>query len=40
MADSATRDRILEAAAELYRRQGMPATGIKQISAAAEALYG
>ena len=40
MADSATRDRILEAAAELYRRQGMPATGIKQISAAAEAPYG
>ena len=40
MADSTTRDRILEAAAELYRRQGMPATGIKQISAAAEAPYG
>lgn len=40
MANSATRDRILEAAAELYRRQGMPATGIKQISAAAEAPYG
>lgn len=40
MADSATRDRILEAAAELYRQQGMPATGIKQISAAAEAPYG
>ncbi len=40
MADSATRDRILEAAAELYRRQGMPATGIKQISAAAAAPYG
>lgn len=40
MTDSATRDRILEAAAELYRRQGMPATGIKQISAAAEAPYG
>ncbi|UCZ88028.1 TetR/AcrR family transcriptional regulator [Gordonia sp. WA4-43] len=40
MADSATRDRILKAAAELYRRQGMPATGIKQISAAAEAPYG
>ena len=40
MTDSATRDRILEAAAELYRRQGMPATGIKQISAAAEVPYG
>ncbi|UPW09005.1 TetR/AcrR family transcriptional regulator [Gordonia terrae] len=39
-ADPTTRDRILEATAELYRRQGMPATGLKQISAAAQAPFG
>ncbi|MDT5403022.1 MAG: TetR/AcrR family transcriptional regulator, lmrAB and yxaGH operons repressor, partial [Mycobacterium sp.] len=35
-----TRERILLAAAELYRRQGMPATGLKQIAAAANAAFG
>ncbi|OBF56569.1 TetR/AcrR family transcriptional regulator [Mycolicibacterium monacense] len=40
MADPSTRSRILDATAELYRRQGMPATGLKQISAAAQAPFG
>ncbi|MHC9293289.1 TetR/AcrR family transcriptional regulator [Mycobacterium sp. LTG2003] len=40
MADLGTRDRILEATAELYRRQGMAATGLKQISSAARAPFG
>lgn len=40
MADPSTRDRILEATAELYRRQGMSATGLKQISSAAKAPFG
>ncbi|EME15388.1 TetR/AcrR family transcriptional regulator [Rhodococcus triatomae] len=40
MAEPNTRERILEATAELYRRQGMPATGLKQISAAANAPFG
>jgi len=40
MADSTTRGRILDATAELYRRQGMPATGLKQISLAARAPFG
>lgn len=40
MADQTTRGRILEATAELYRRQGMPATGLKQISAASHAPFG
>ena len=40
MADPSTRSRILDAMAELYRRQGMPATGLKQISAAAQAPFG
>lgn len=40
MAEPNTRDRILNAAAELYRRQGMSATGLKQISAAAHAPFG
>lgn len=40
MADLGTRDRILAATAELYRRQGMSATGLKQISAAAKAPFG
>lgn len=40
MADANTRSRILAATAELYRRQGMPATGLKQISIAAAAPFG
>lgn len=40
MAEAPTRSRILDATAELYRRQGMPATGLKQISAAAQAPFG
>ncbi|MFN3007896.1 TetR/AcrR family transcriptional regulator [Mycolicibacterium wolinskyi] len=40
MADIGTRDRILEATAELYRRQGMAATGLKQISRASRAPFG
>lgn len=40
MADPGTRDRILGATAELYRRQGMAATGLKQISGAARAPFG
>lgn len=40
MADPTTRGRILDATAELYRRQGMPATGLKQISTAAQAPFG
>ena len=35
-----TRERILYAAAELFRRQGYTGTGIKQIAAAAEAQLG
>lgn len=40
MAEPGTRDRILDATAELYRHQGMAATGLKQISAAARAPFG
>jgi AcrR family transcriptional regulator len=40
MAEPGTRDRILAATAELYRRQGMAATGLKQISGAARAPFG
>lgn len=40
MADPGTRDRIVAATAELYRRQGMSATGLKQISAMAGAPFG
>lgn len=40
MVETGTRDRILEATAELYRRQGMSATGLKQISSAAKAPFG
>ncbi|BBX19566.1 TetR family transcriptional regulator [Mycolicibacterium duvalii] len=40
MPEPSTRDRILDATAELYRRQGMPATGLKQISQAAQAPFG
>ncbi|MDV6263655.1 TetR/AcrR family transcriptional regulator [Rhodococcoides yunnanense] len=35
-----TRARILEATGELYRRQGMTATGLKQIAAASGAPFG
>lgn len=35
-----TRARILDATAELYRRQGMAATGLKQIATAAGAPFG
>jgi AcrR family transcriptional regulator len=35
-----TRDRIVEASAELFRRQGYSATGVKQIVTAAQAPFG
>ena len=35
-----TRDRILFASAELFRRQGYAATGLKQVTAQAEAPFG
>jgi len=35
-----TRERIVEASADLLRRQGYAATGVKQIVAAAEAPFG
>src|ERR1700684_2376478 len=34
------RDRIVDASAELFRRQGYSATGVKQIVAAAQAPFG
>ena len=37
---SATRDRILERSAELFRRQGFTGTGVKQIVAEASAPFG
>jgi AcrR family transcriptional regulator len=37
---SNTRDRILESSAELFRRQGYSATGVKQIVSAAQAPFG
>ena len=37
---SATRTRIVETSAELFRTQGYDATGVKQIAAAAKATYG
>ena len=37
---SSTRERIVEASAELFRRQGYSATGVKQIVTAAEAPFG
>lgn len=37
---SATRDRIVQESAELFRRQGFPATGVKQIVAQASAPFG
>jgi AcrR family transcriptional regulator len=35
-----TRDRIIDSTAELFRRQGYTATGVKQIVAAANAPFG
>ncbi len=35
-----TRDRILETSAELFRKQGYAATGVKQIVTAAQAPFG
>jgi AcrR family transcriptional regulator len=35
-----TRDRIVDASAELFRRQGYSATGVKQIVEAAQAPFG
>lgn len=35
-----TRDRIIDSTAQLYRHQGMAATGLKQIAAAAAAPFG
>ncbi len=37
---ASTRERILDASEELFRRQGMTGTGIKQILAAADAPFG
>ena len=37
---AATRDRIVDASAELFRRQGYTATGVKQIVAQAQAPFG
>ena len=37
---SSTRDRIVEASAELFRRQGYNATGVKQIVTEAKAPFG
>jgi AcrR family transcriptional regulator len=37
---TATRDRIMEATAELFRRHGYTGTGLKQIVAAANAPFG
>jgi AcrR family transcriptional regulator len=37
---SNTRQRIVDAGAELFRRQGYPATGVKQIVAEAQAPFG
>jgi AcrR family transcriptional regulator len=37
---STTRDRIIETSAELFRRQGYSATGVKQIVTAAQAPFG
>src|SRR3954447_18257665 len=40
MATTPTRDRIVDASAELFRRQGYSGTGIKQILAEASAPFG
>src|SRR5689334_3236012 len=37
---SATRERIVDASAELFRRQGYAATGLKQILTQAQAPFG
>jgi AcrR family transcriptional regulator len=37
---TSTRDRILETSAELFRKQGYAATGVKQIVTAAQAPFG
>jgi len=37
---TSTRERILDASFELFRRQGLTGTGVKQILARAEAPYG
>jgi AcrR family transcriptional regulator len=37
---SSTRERILDASAELFRRQGYAGTGVKQIVTAAQAPFG
>src|SRR5579884_1153222 len=37
---STTRDRIIETSAELFRRQGYSATGVKQIVTEARAPFG
>jgi AcrR family transcriptional regulator len=37
---STTRERIVESSAELFRRQGYAATGVKQIVTAAQAPFG
>jgi AcrR family transcriptional regulator len=37
---NATRERIVETSAELFRRQGYAATGIKQIATEAQAPFG
>jgi len=37
---SSTRDRIVQTSAELFRRQGYAATGVKQIVTAAQAPFG
>jgi AcrR family transcriptional regulator len=37
---ASTRERIVDASAELFRRQGFTGTGVKQILAAAEAPFG
>src|SRR3954452_10730815 len=40
MAQTATKDRIVEASAGLFRRQGYSGTGVKQILAEASAPFG
>jgi AcrR family transcriptional regulator len=40
MAGAATRDRIVDATAECFRRQGYTGTGLKQIAADADAAFG
>jgi AcrR family transcriptional regulator len=40
MSGTSTRERIVESSAELFRRQGYSATGVKQIVTAAEAPFG